>query len=459
MRPGRGERRIGERRHRQLNPGHLGAPAVLRRRRTRARCRRGSPRDGSTPPRRARRVASSPDSTPAKRRQRRHGVVDLGHRAAHADVPDPPRGLWRQVHGIDEREHGPARIRRRHDRAPHESPRRCPARRQTAVSSFTRICTNPGARPNLDASGARGSGECRRHRADSADRRPAGRDWLVGAGAEPQERGRRACRARSGKSSQEAGGRHRGSKRLALEPLGDEVGRRHRRPAEQPVRVGLAKRSEGRSRSQEREEIAGRQVVDVRRRRRHQRSQHRADRLHARQERGIGLGVARRERRNRRGRRPHIAPERERPAVARGRCDQRLRSDHAQAVSLELERGDDPGIDVGPVRQRRAGKPWRDLARDCRAADPIARFDDERAQPGLRQHRGRHQAVVARADDDDVKGHDRLRAPGSGLQGLQALGVRHQIHNSTSRSRSPIPDPKSVRKERMRRAALRPARP
>ena len=115
-----------------------------------------------------------------------------------------------------------------------------------------------------------------------------------------------------------------------------------------------------------------------------------------------------------------VAPQREgRPVDGRGEGDH-VGLDGSKAVRAEPKVSDDTRTKTSQaVGGNRRPHARGDLLRRQCAARPAAAFENECAQPGLRQVARRHQAVVAGADDDRV-----VSLPGHESSGRPAVPKR-----------------------------------
>ena len=183
-----------------------------------------------------------------------------------------------------------------------------------------------------------------------------------------------AGRPRAEERSEHAAGGDRRAQRLALEPFADEIGDRHRHPPQQPVRVGLAERAKPAAGLQELAEIgrrSGRRATGGAELETARSTPLIAPKL-ARNARVL-FGVLRRERPDLpRPRAPRSCQSMsERPSGVGAQASRRAERSAARGARARARRHD-RGIDRRRVRQRRAAESRRELARARAAADAIA---------------------------------------------------------------------------------------
>ena len=213
-----------------------------------------------------------------------------------------------------------------------------------------------------------------------------------------------------------AGAGHRGARhgaddgvggegRLELVGLEPAIKQGSRGSGEDLDRVGgcRAETAERSAERQERPEVAHAGPQDVRRRRRDRRldeGRHPIEHGFVRRE---AFGVARAELRDLAAVELGIRSEQERSAVEKRRERRRLPGKHLEPVPGEAQVAHDllaeEAVDVGCRRDLEAGKGFLGHAGP---ADQVATLEHEDPQPGTGQVARRHQAVVARADDDRV---------------------------------------------------------
>ena len=164
------------------------------------------------------------------------------------------------MNGIDEPEHGAARVGIRRDASRGDL---------LAIREHDAGCgsvvdddlLNLGVDPNFSA-GVPGRARQRlAHSTNSAASGPP-RNRVAFSGREPEEDRRAARRSGTDKGAEHTARGDRCAQRFAFEPFVREIGDRHRQPPQQPVRVGLAKRSELPSGREKVEEVRGGHAVD-----------------------------------------------------------------------------------------------------------------------------------------------------------------------------------------------------
>ena len=215
-----------------------------------------------------------------------------------------------------------------------------------------------------------------------------------------QPRGRGSRRSRARRCAEDpAPADHRACDRR-FQPLGCEIGDRHRPPPQQLIQPRSAEAAKRATGGHQIPQLAGTGLVE---RRRHL-PKKAADRARNR-DRGLGelrpsRGVRCRPLRQRLHALQHLAPQHEGPAVA-GRCE------HAdggtrevQALLLEIELGDDVGAQGSRVRERRNAEARCELVGHRRAADLVAPLEHQGLATRARKIGRGDQAVVAAADDD-----------------------------------------------------------
>ncbi len=338
-------------------------------------------------------------------RQRGHGVVHLRQRAVHADVADLPHEVGRQVHRIDQPEQRPLRVGAGDDGARADLFAACRARRRP-----------PGRRPRgsrrTSAPVRMSAPACRAALASASvtapmpprANQPLAIGWPSAAPSRsssaplPADHGPRndprmppaATVARSGSLSNHSATRsataigiQRSRRYASVFPSA-----RNRRPA---FSISMMSPADGSSID------GGGDAV--------QRAQHAGDAREAVEETRPGRGVLRRERGDLARGALAVRPQHERASVERRRARVGGGPDDLQAVLLEPERADDGRVDGGGVREGGRADAGDDLRRDRRPANASRALDDERAEPALREHRGGHQTIRPRADQDDVVPH------------------------------------------------------
>ena len=201
----------------------------------------------------------------SKRRQRRECEIDFRHSARSAIVAHLRHEIRRQLRRPDEREKRGLRI---------ESRYHCFTADLLAAGHHTggalvahEDAFNGDIRPDLGARLACGGRHCLRDRARPAARPDRPSPCAKAAGLAQQHHQGTACRSRPQHRARYAGsGEHR-PQLLVLEPLGHEIGHRHRQPAQQTVAVPFAESAKAASRFQKVPHIPRAWIVDVGRRR------------------------------------------------------------------------------------------------------------------------------------------------------------------------------------------------
>ena len=214
----------------------------------------------------------------------------------------------------------------------------------------------------------------------------------------------RAGRPGPGEGPVDAAGRDDRAQQLGLEELGDEVGDRHRPPAQEAEGVAAGKRPELAADAEQVPHLRHRRVVDRGRRHRQEGLEDPADPAEALVEREVPLRVVRRD--LARSRRP--SARRRRRARTRGRrapgaktrtsvwMKERPCRSRPRSRAIEGRNGS------GRVQDRGAAEPGRELLGDRDAADDFAPLEDDGLQTRPWPGSGRDQAVGPAADDDDV---------------------------------------------------------
>ncbi len=214
----------------------------------------------------------------------------------------------------------------------------------------------------------------------------------------------RAGRARAGPHADHAGRRVRALERVVLEPVVEQVADRHRHHAIEVLQPAAREPRGPAGLLQQVEHVARVARAERRRRAQHHRAQDVGDALHHRLERRHPVGVARRDRRQRRARLLGVVVEQDRAPVGREGRERRVERDRVVAEALELEVGDDLRAQhADHVGRARDALPWPDLLGHARAAQQLPALEHAHAQAGPRQVRRRGQPVVAAAGDDRVE--------------------------------------------------------
>ena len=225
----------------------------------------------------------------------------------------------------------------------------------------------------------------------------------IAAGAE-QEIEHRVWRARPERMAEHAVEGERTLERGALEAVVEQIGGVHTDDTQQFAHVVAAQASDAEAELEIAEALAPAGRLDRRRRRQQHRPQRAREAHHARAERRVALGVARRELRQRVARRRRVRRERQMPAVGQQRDCRQVAPAVVEAVARQAKIGDHLGMhevqDVSAGRHVVAGV---DLLGRRRAAGPRARLADHHLAAGLGEIGRADQAVVAAADDHRVR--------------------------------------------------------
>ena len=194
-----------------------------------------------------------------------------------------------------------------------------------------------------------------------------------------------------------------GAKQFTREPFRQQVGNRHRGPAQQPIHVLRAQLADATPGTQHEQKIGKIGVVEVGRQLTQQWRKHGC---HARQcllKFAIVLRVFQRALGQLCDAALDTAVEQHRPAVARKTKHTRLRLDPPQPVPLQLHVAENGAGDwPGRVRERRNAKSRVKFFGDGDAADEWPPFQHQRLQSSLRQIKCGNQSIVSRADDHRI---------------------------------------------------------
>ena len=219
-----------------------------------------------------------------------------------------------------------------------------------------------------------------------------------------QQQQRRAARGpwperRAGNSARG----NRGTQKFRLEKFGREIGNGHRPPADNPHHVFLAEVAKLAAELQIFPKIVGGRLVDVRRRQHGEMTNEPAiaresflkfnvlHRVFFREAADLLNGIA------------GIRMQQQAAAIGRKREKANGRLDHRKSVALELHLARDfRNQRPSRVRERGNFEAGNEFVGNRRAADNRAALEDERLVPRLGEIERRDQAVMPRAENDDV---------------------------------------------------------
>ena len=421
----RDERRVDQRRDRQLHDRRGGQAAVLRRVVGALHVVEPGRADEDAAAQAERRVVVGPGRREV--RQLRQPQVHLRDAPRRADVARAPAQVRAELHGRQQVEQRPLRIEtRRHDPRPELVARgERHARRPTVAGRDGRDLA-PG--PDLRPMPAGSRGERIRYRAGTAARedRLAGGATVAASRVGEQDRGR-AHREHAHGRVEDPARRDDGSDGLGLEPVGDVVGDRHRQDAQELARVVGSEPLEGAAQEQPREGVAEAGRLRVGRRGAGKRPEEGGEHPDLAVEGRPGARVGLRPGGKLSAGAGGIGPQRDRAMPLR-REHPHGRRHERQPVAAEVEVADEgrPEATDGVEGARHAApvgeRPGLHLAAQRRPP-----LEDDGSEPGLREQRRRREPVVAAADDDGV-----VRRRGS-----RARHLRQPSSGSPSAARAP----------------------
>src|SRR5581483_2745548 len=208
---------------------------------------------------------------------------------------------------------------------------------------------------------------------------------------------------RSEKGSENSASGNDGAEQLNFEPFCSEVSHGHRSPAQKAVHVFFAEIAEAAAGLEQAPHFGGAGTVHIGRRLRQYLPQDPADTRQNLLKFAEGAGVLHGKFGNLTGRLGGAVVKKKSAAIERGCEDFGLGRDYLEAVLIEFHLAHDIGANrTGGVGKRGAAKSGMKFFGDRAATRLRAAFDKKRLESCLGEIEGRHQAIVARANDHDI---------------------------------------------------------